>query len=51
MTTDEIRLITFIVLAVLAGASAKYYREKHPRPKMSTPPPREAVGNPSSRYW
>jgi len=50
MTTDEIKLITFIVLAVLAGASAKYYRIAHPRPMMSTPLPKQATGNPSSRY-
>lgn len=51
MTIDEIKLITFVVIAVLAGASAKFYRDRHPRPKMSTPPPKEAIGNPWSRYW
>ena len=51
MTTDEIKLITFIVLAVLAGVSAKYYRAAHPRPIMSTPLPKQTTGSPSSRYW
>lgn len=40
MTIDEIKLITFIVLMVLIGSSAKYYRSKHPRPIVPQPTPR-----------
>lgn len=51
MTTAEIKLITFVMLALLIGASAKSYRTKHPRSQMSTPPPKEAVGNRYSPAW
>lgn len=51
MTTDEIKLITFIVFAVLAGSSAKCYRSKHPRPMVGTPVPHTPLLGPSSRRW
>jgi hypothetical protein len=51
MTTDEIKVVTFLITALLVGASAKYYRSLHPRPIISTPAPQIGKGYPSSRRW
>ena len=35
LTTDEIKLVVFVLLALLVGAAAKHYRSSHP---ISLPP-------------
>lgn len=51
MTKDEIKLVTFMVTALLVGAVTKHYKALHPQPMMSTPLPRPVSGYPSSRRW
>jgi hypothetical protein len=51
MTKDEIRLVTFVVAALLVGAATKHYRKQHPEPVIVTPPPRVQTVYPSSRRW
>ena len=50
MTIDEIRLITFVVLALLVGALAKNHRATHPQVPVSAPPAKSATGTPSSSH-
>ena len=50
LTSDEIKLVTFVLLAVLAGAATKYYRTEHPRPAISTPTVKESSGSSSARW-
>jgi hypothetical protein len=45
LTADEIKLLVFVLLALLAGAAAKHYRNNHPielppRPAHATPAPK-----------
>jgi len=40
MTTDEIKVITFVLVAVLLGAWARNYRSAHPEPLKPPPVPR-----------
>ncbi len=47
MTKDEIKIVTFMLVALLVGAATKSYRQAHPERKMSTPLPKR--GNP--RPW
>ena len=47
LTTDEIKLLTFILVALLAGAATKYYRTQHPRPLPATPPPAQSPVSPA----
>lgn len=48
LTADEIKLIVFVLLALLIGATAKHYRTNHPidlpaRPVQITPAPKTPV--------
>jgi hypothetical protein len=43
MTKDEIKLVTFVLVALLAGAATKYYRRAHPQLPMSTPLPKHGA--------
>ncbi|MDB6150700.1 MAG: hypothetical protein JWQ44_2148 [Chthoniobacter sp.] len=47
LTTDEIKLLTFVLVAVIAGAATKYYRNQHPRPLISTPVPAQGTVTPA----
>lgn len=51
MTADEIKLVTFLLVALLAGAATKHYRATHPRPVSSTPAPRVKTSYPPSQRW
>ena len=45
LTADEIKLVVFALLALLAGAVAKHYRTSHPihlPPPSATPAPKAA---------
>lgn len=39
MTRDEIKLVVFILVALLVGASVKYFRERDPQPEQAAPTP------------
>jgi hypothetical protein len=39
MTRDEIKLVVFILSAILAGALVQHYRTRLPLPPAPTPPP------------
>jgi hypothetical protein len=39
MTKDEIKLVTFILVAVLVGAAARWWSTGTPRPAVPTPAP------------
>jgi hypothetical protein len=48
LTADEIRLLAFVLLALLIGAAVKHYRNAHPidlpaRPAHVTPAPLKPV--------
>ena len=47
MTKDEIKIVTFLIVALLVGAITRSYRRAHPEPQMSTPPPK----NWHPRHW
>lgn len=51
MTTDEIKLVTFVLMALLIGALTKRYHTLHPGEMFSTPRPEQHHGFPSSRRW
>ncbi len=40
MTKDEIKIVTFFLVAMLVGAAAKSYRKAHPETPKSTPIPK-----------
>jgi hypothetical protein len=39
MTRDEIRLVVFILVAILVGALVQHYRTRLPLPPVETPAP------------
>jgi hypothetical protein len=48
LTADEIKLLVFVLLALLVGVATKHYRNNHPielppRPAHATPAPKEPV--------
>ncbi len=51
LTGDEIKLVTFVLVALLVGATTKYYRGQHPPSLMSTPLPKNAIVRPASHHW
>ncbi len=46
MTKDEIRIVTFFLVALLVGAATKSYRQTHPEPPKSTPIPKRGPPRP-----
>jgi hypothetical protein len=40
MTKDEIKIVTFVLLALVVGAATKSYRDSHPESPKSTPLPK-----------
>jgi len=40
MTTDEIKVVSFTIIALMVGAFAKHYRNTHPESPKPTPVPR-----------
>lgn len=49
MTSDEIKVVTFVIVALLIGAATKRYRQLHPRVFMSTPIPKGEYVRPARR--
>ncbi len=46
MTKDEIKIVTFFLVALLVGAATKSYRQSHPEPLKSTPIPKRGHPRP-----
>jgi hypothetical protein len=46
MTRDEIKLVAFVLTALVVGAATKYYRHGHPAAPASTPPPKYGAVRP-----
>jgi hypothetical protein len=46
MTKDEIKIVTFVLVAFLVGAATKSYRRAHPEPQKSTPIPKHGHSRP-----
>ncbi|MGB8167652.1 MAG: hypothetical protein WCF18_09175 [Chthoniobacteraceae bacterium] len=46
MTKDEIKIVTFFLVALLVGAATKSYRQSHPEPPKSTPIPKRGHPRP-----
>ena len=46
MTKDEIKIVTFTLVALLVGAVTKSYRQTHPEPPKSTPIPKHGAPRP-----
>ncbi len=39
MTRDEVKLVVFILVALLAGTAVKFFRESDPLPQAAAPTP------------
>lgn len=46
MTKDEIKIVTFALIALLVGAATKSYRRAHPESPKSTPIPKHGHPRP-----
>jgi hypothetical protein len=46
MTKEEIKIVTFVLVALLVGAATKSYRHAHPEPQKITPVPKRGHPRP-----